>query len=46
MDFMNNTSMAGKSAGGNSMAMTACYAGPLFNMLVGGCPACACWALL
>lgn len=34
MDYMNNTSMAGRSAGGNSMAMTACYAGPLFNMLV------------
>lgn len=37
MDLINNTSMAGKSAGGNSMAMTACYAGPLFNMLIGGC---------
>jgi hypothetical protein len=35
MDYMNNTSMAGKSAGGNSMAMTACYAGPLFNLLIG-----------
>ena len=35
MDYVNNVSMAGKSAGGNSMAMTACYAGPLFNMLIG-----------
>ena len=35
MDYMNNTAMAGKSRGGNSMAMTACFAGPLFNMLVG-----------
>ena len=29
------TAMAGRSRGGNSMAMTACFAGPLFNMLVG-----------
>ena len=35
MDYMNNTAMAGRSRGGNSMAMTACFAGPLFNMLVG-----------
>jgi len=34
-DFIANTSMAGKSAGGTSMAMTACFAGPLFNILVG-----------
>jgi Ca2+/Na+ antiporter len=34
-DFVANTSMAGRSAGGTSMAMTACFAGPLFNMLVG-----------
>lgn len=34
-DFIANTNMAGKSAGGTSMAMTACFAGPLFNMLVG-----------
>ena len=34
-DFVANTTMAGKSAGGTSMAMTACFAGPLFNMLVG-----------
>ena len=34
-DFVANTSMAGKSPGGTSMAMTACFAGPLFNMLVG-----------
>lgn len=27
--------MAARSRGGNSMAMTACFAGPLFNMLVG-----------
>lgn len=26
--------MAARSRGGNSMAMTACFAGPLFNMLV------------
>ena len=35
MDYINNTAMAGRSPGGNSMAMTACYAGPLFNMLLG-----------
>lgn len=35
MDYLNNTAMAGRSRGGNSMAMTACFAGPLFNMLVG-----------
>lgn len=35
MDFMNNTTLAEKSAGGNSMAMTACFAGPLFNLLCG-----------
>lgn len=34
-DFVANTTMAGRSAGGTSMAMTACFAGPLFNMLVG-----------
>jgi sodium/potassium/calcium exchanger 6 len=34
-DYMANTSMAARSPGGTSMAMTACYAGPLFNMLVG-----------
>lgn len=35
MDYINNTAMAARSRGGNSMAMTACFAGPLFNMLVG-----------
>ena len=35
MDFVNNTGLAERSRGGNSMAMTACFAGPLFNMLVG-----------
>ena len=35
MDFVNNTTMAARSPGGNSMAMTACYAGPLFNLLLG-----------
>lgn len=35
MDLINNTSMASCGGGGNSMAMTACYAGPLFNLLVG-----------
>ena len=35
MDYMNNTAMAGRSRCGSSMAMTACFAGPLFNMLVG-----------
>ena len=35
MDYMNNVTIAGKSAGGISMAMTACFAGPLFNMLIG-----------
>lgn len=34
-DYLNNTAMAGRSKGGNSMAMTACFAGPLFNLLVG-----------
>lgn len=34
-DYVANTSMAGRSGGGTSMAMTACFAGPLFNMLVG-----------
>jgi len=34
-DFVANTSMAGRSAGGTSMAMTACFAGPLFNTLIG-----------
>jgi sodium/potassium/calcium exchanger 6 len=35
VDYMNNTAMAGRSRCGSSMAMTACFAGPLFNMLVG-----------
>ena len=35
MDFMNNAVLAGKSRAGSSMAMTACFAGPLFNMLCG-----------
>ena len=35
MDFVNNTGLAERSRGGNSRAMTACFAGPLFNMLVG-----------
>ena len=35
MDMINNMTMASRGGGGNSMAMTACYAGPLFNLLVG-----------
>jgi sodium/potassium/calcium exchanger 6 len=34
-DFFSNISMAGKSKDGVSMAMTACFAGPLFNLLIG-----------
>lgn len=34
-DLVANMSMAGKSTKGTSMAMTACFAGPLFNMLIG-----------
>ena len=34
-DLMANTSMALKSSAGTSMAMTACFAGPIFNILVG-----------
>lgn len=34
-DLMANISMAMRSAGGASMAMTACFAGPLFNLLLG-----------
>ena len=34
-DLIANTSMAARSSAGTSMAMTACFAGPLFNMLVG-----------
>lgn len=34
-DLMANISMAMRSTGGASMAMTACFAGPLFNLLLG-----------
>ena len=34
-DFVANISMAARSSGGISMAMTACFAGPLFNVLLG-----------
>jgi solute carrier family 24 (sodium/potassium/calcium exchanger), member 6 len=34
-DLVANTALANKSAAGTSMAMTACFAGPLFNMLLG-----------
>lgn len=34
-DLMANISIAFRSSGGASMAMTACFAGPLFNVLLG-----------
>jgi sodium/potassium/calcium exchanger 6 len=34
-DLMANISIALQSSGGASMAMTACFAGPLFNLLLG-----------
>lgn len=34
-DLMANISIALQSSGGSSMAMTACFAGPLFNLLLG-----------
>lgn len=35
MDYVTNTAMAARGGGGHSMAMTACFAGPLFNLLMG-----------